>query len=448
MQETQANPRKAGDFMRPRKPPIEADRQGDLFKTPLEDIIDMKHELVRLAGFIPWDDFDRQFGSLYQPDRGRPAAPTRLPAGLHYLKEAFNLSDERTIKVWTENPYWQYFCGMKFFSHEVPIDPSQMTKWRKRVGEAGVEKMLAGTVHAARGMKMLRAGSFDKVNVDTTVQEKAAHYPTDARLYHDMRKKLVRMAEENGVALRQSYARLGKEALFQAGRYAHARQMKRAKKRIKKLKTYLGRVVRDIRRKTEGDERKQAVFCEALTLADRLLSQKRGDSKKLYSVHAPEVECIAKGKAHKKYEFGVKVSVAATSREGFVIGMLALPGNPYDGHTLAASIEQVEKIIGRELSGDVFVDRGYRGHDYAGRAAVHIVGRIKRSARDAIEKWKRRRAAVEPEIGHLKNDGRLGRNYLKGTLGDKLNAVLCGCGQNIRKLLAFLFRPPAPMCRA
>ena len=428
--------------MKPKSPPIDADRQGDMFRTLLEDIIDMNHELVRLAGFIPWDELDREYGALYRPDTGRPGAPTRLLVGLHYLKEASNLSDERTVKAWTENPYWQYFCGMKYFEHKPPIDPTTMTKWRQKLGEDKLEKMLAATVRAGLDMKMLRPKSFDKVNVDTTVQEKAVHYPTDARLYFDMREKLVRMVREHGVELRQSYVRLSKVALFQAGRYAHARQMKRAKKQIKKLRTHLGCVVRDIRRKIEGDAARQAAFREPLELADRLLSQKRTDSNKLYSIHAPETECIAKGKTHKKYEFGVKVSVATTSREGFVIGMRALPGNPYDGHTLSGSIEQAGRVIGRELDGDVFADRGYRGHDYEGRALVHIVARIKKSCRKAMENWMRRRAAVEPEIGHMKNDGRLGRNYLKGAVGDCLNAILCGCGQNIRKLLAFLGARP------
>jgi len=429
--------------MKPRKPPIEADRQGDIFKVLLEDIIDMKHELVRLAGYIPWADFDREFGALYQADRGRPAEPTRLLVGLHYLKESSNLSDERTIKVWTENPYWQYFCGMKYFEHRVPVDPSQMTRWRKKVGEAGVEKLLAGTVRAALDMKALRPQSFQKVNVDTTVQEKAIHYPTDARLYYDMREKLVRMAEANGVELRQSYVRLGKGALFQVGRYTHARQMKRAAKKIRKLRTYLGCVARDIERKIEGDGERQEVFRGALALAGRVMAQKRTDSKKVYSVHAPEVECISKGKSHKKYEFGVKVSIATTSREGIVIGMRSLPGNPYDGHTLSGSIAQAQRIIARELEGDVFVDNGYKGHDYDGCATVHIVGRIKRKIQDAMGRWEKRRAAVEPEIGHLKNDGRLGRNYLLGALGDTLNALLCGSGQNLRKLLAFLSGRPA-----
>jgi transposase, IS5 family len=429
--------------MKPRKPPIEADRQADIFKVLLEDIIDMKHELVRLAGYIPWDEFDKEFGGHYQADRGRPAEPTRLLVGLHYLKEAEKLSDEKTIRMWLQNPYWQYFCGMKYFEHRLPIDPSQMTRWRQKVGEAGIEKMLAGTVQAAFDMKLLPPKSFRKVNVDTTVQEKAIHYPNDARLYYDMREKLVRMAKENRVKLRQSYVNVGKKELYQVGRYTHARQMQRAAKHRKKLKTYLGRVIRDIQRKIEGDPGRQTAFREALALAGRVMAQKRTDSKKVYSVHAPEVECISKGKTHKKYEFGVKVGVVTTSREGLVIGMNSLPGNPYDGHTLSASIEQARRISAREIDGDIFVDKGYRGHDYKGSATVHVVGRIKKSVHDALSKCKKRRAAIEPEIGHMKNDGLLGRNFLSGALGDMLNAILCGCGHNIRKLLAFLLvRPP------
>lgn len=435
-------------MMKPRKPPIESDRQEELFKTRLEDIIDMKHELVRLAGFIPWEELERDYCSLYHADKGRPAESVRLLVGLHYLKEAFNLSDERTVREWVENPYWQYFCGMKYFEHRVPIDPTTMTKWRKKVGDEKLEKMLAATVKAGVIMKVLKPTSFAKVNVDTTVQEKAVHHPTDARLYHDMREKLVRMAKESGVELRQSYVRVGKQVLHQVGRYTHARQMQRAAKNIRKLKTLLGRVVRDVQRKIEGDAEKQRIFREALALAARVLTQKRKDSGKVYSVHAPEVECISKGKSHKKYEFGVKVSVAVTSREGFVIGACALPGNPYDGHTLSGSIEQAQRVAGRELDGDIFVDRGYRGHGYEGSATVYIVGQIKKSLRDALSGWKRRRAAVEPEIGHMKYDGRLGRNYLSGTLGDKLNALLCGCGHNIRKLLSYLNRRPTLVPKA
>jgi transposase, IS5 family len=434
-------------LMKPRKPQIEADRQRDIFKTPLEEIIDMKHELVRLSAFIPWGEFDKEFGGLYQADKGRPATSTRLMVGLHYLKEAEKLSDEKTVRIWVQNPYWQYFCGMKYFEHRLPIDPSQMTRWRQKVGEAGIEKMLAGTVSAAFDMKLLPPKSFRKVNVDTTVQEKAIHYPTDARLYHDMRESLVRTAKENGVELRQSYTRLAQKELYQVGRYTHARKMQEAAKHKRKLKTYLGRVYRDIQRKIERDPDKQKVFSDALALAERVLAQKRTDSKKVYSIHAPEAECISKGKAHKKYEFGVKVGVVTTNREGLVIGMNSLPGNPYDGRTLSASIEQAQRITAREIDGDIFVDKGYRGHDYKGNATVHVVGHIKKSVRDALSRCKKRRAAIEPEIGHMKNDGLLGRNFLSGALGDMLNAILCGCGHNIRKLLAFLGRKPALAAR-
>ena len=219
---------------------------------------------------------------------------------------------------------------------------------------------------------------------------------------------------------------------MKAGRYAHARQMKRAHREIKRLKTYLGRVVRDIVRKLATRQDLQPVFHGELTLAGRLLTQKRQDKNKLYSLHAPEVECISKGKAHKKYEFGVKVSVASTNRDNFVVGMLAEPGNPYDGHTLGRILEQARRIAGRSVKRG-FVDRGYRGHDIQ-EPQILISGR-KQGLTSQMKKELKRRSAVEPMIGHMKNDGKLGRNYLLGTLGDAINALLCGAGHNIRLIL-------------
>lgn len=428
--------------MKPKKPQIETEKQEDLFKVKLEDVIDKTHELARLADFIPWEQLDKEYGTMYNATHGRPGHPTRLMAGLHYLKEAFGISDEGLMLHWVENPYWQYFCGMKYFEHKAPMNPTSLGKWRKRMGPQKLEKMLGATVEAAQRMKLLKARSFEKLNVDTTVQEKAVHYPTDARLYYDMRKHLVRQAKAHGIVLRQSYVRLAKNALFSASRYAHARQMKRARKKIKKLKTYLGCVLRDIQRKTEKDRELHAELAPLLQLAARLLEQKRHDKNKLYSIHAPEVECIAKGKAHKKYEFGVKVGLVTTSKEGFALAMQAHHGNPYDGHTLAAGLAQAGRIIGKELRGDVYVDQGYRGHGYEGAAQIHIVGRIKKSFSRATRKWMKRRAAIEPEIGHMKSQGCLGKNYLLGKLGDKINALLCGCGHNIRKLLKFLRAKP------
>jgi transposase, IS5 family len=426
--------------MKPKKPP-NTDPQKDLFRVELEDIIDHRHPMVTLSTQIPWEDFDAAFSPRYCADNGRPAIATRLMVGLHYLKHTFDLSDAEVVVRWVENPYWQYFCGMKYFEHEPPIDPSSMSRWRSKQGEAGAEELLAATVKAGLRSGVVKPSSFLRINVDTTVQEKAAAHPTDARLYQRMRERLASLARRQGVELRQSYARKGKNALMMAGRYAHARRMSQSRREIRNLRTYLGRVKRDVERKIMGNAYLERVFAEALAMAQRLLDQKRDGKNKLYSIHAPEVECISKGKAHKKYEFGVKVGVVTTSRDNFVIGMKALAGNPYDGHTLSACVAQAERMTGKEITGDVFVDRGYRKHDYKGSANVNI-GKSRRGLCPTMRKWMKRRAAIEPIIGHMKNDGKLGRNWLKGTEGDSINALLCGCGQNLRKLLrkAFLLR--------
>ena len=422
--------------MIPQKTQCDTELQGDLFRVELIDLVDKRHSLALLADQIPWGDFDEAFEPLYCPDNGRCGIPTRLMVGLHYLKHAYDLSDEETVARWVENPYWQYFCGSKWFEYDLPVDPSSMTNWRKKIGEAGAEEMLAGTIKAGLKSGVIKKSSFKKVNVDTTVQEKAVTFPTDAKLYNRMREKLMKAAKENDVPLRQSYVRLGKRSLLMVSRYMHARQAKRAKRELKKLRNYLGRVARDIERKISGDAAKEALFDELLAMAHRLFNQKRNDKNKLYSIHAPETECISRGKAHKKYEFGVKVGVVTTSGDNFVIGMKALHGNPYDGHTLAACVEQACRLTGKELDGEVFVDRGYRKHDYEGPAKVHVVGKGIKRAKRSHRKWLKRRSAIEPLIGHMKTDGKLGRNYLAGIEGDKVNAVLCGCGQNFRKLLA------------
>lgn len=420
--------------MTPKRPPQESEKQSDMFRVELEGLVNLEHSLVRLAEQIPWEQFDEAFDPLYCTDNGRPAIATRLMVGLHYLKHTYNLSDEDTVARWAENPYWQFFCGMKYFEYDVPIDPSSMTRWRNKVGEAGAEQMLSATVVAGLKQGVIKPKSFKRVIIDTTVQEKAIRYPMDSQLHYTMREKLVAMAAEHGVELRQSYTRLAKKSLLMASRYAHARQMKRAKRERKKLKNYLGCVMRDIERKIRGNKKLQEAFAQLMAMAGRLMEQQRTSKNKLYSLHAPEVECISKGKAHKRYEFGVKVGIVTTVKESFVIGMKTFPGNPYDGHTLAQNIASAENITGRKLEGDILVDRGYRKHNYEGPATVHIVG-LKKKEKPWQWKWKRRRAAIEPIIGHMKNDGHLGRNQLAGAQGDKINPILCGAGQNIRKLL-------------
>ena len=425
--------------MKPKKSPHHS-RQQALFHVRLDTLVDPAHPLIQLAAKIDWHRLENELAKPFHEYQGAPAKPVRLMAGLQYLKHTYNLSDEVLLHRWVENPYWQFFCGRLYFEYEPPIVPTSMTKWRNLHGD-NLEILLSATIDTGLATGTITPGSLDKINVDTTVQEKAITFPTDAKLFHRMREKLVKLAARWHLKLRQSYRRVSKTALVNCGRFFHARQPKKAKRQIRRLKTYLRRVRNDIARKIAGQATLEHEFEAFLSMADRLLSQKRDDKKKLYSLHAPEVECIAKGKAHKKYEFGNKASFATTSREGFVLGAMGLHGSPYDGHTLPGQLEQAARLCGREnIEGDVFVDLGYRGHGYSGPARIHICGRgVKRPEADGrLKRWRQRRAAIEPVIGHMKNDGRLGRNWLKGEQGDRTNVILSACGWNLRLILARL----------
>ncbi len=406
--------------------------QSDLFRLKLTNLIDLRHELCRLADQIHWQALVDQFGALYS-DNGRPGVPIRLMAGLHYLKHTFGLSDEAVVKGWKENPYWQYFCGEEYFQHQLPINPSQMTRFRDRLGPNGCEQLFKLTITTGLVAKVVKPAHFKQVTVDTSVQEKAIAFPTDSRLYHKARVWLVRLAKRSKIPLRQSYLRKGKQALFMQHRYAAASQMRRARREQKRVKIYLGRVYRDILRQLPDQSGSvNAQFAEAMALVARLLVQQRHDKNKLYSLHAPEVECIAKGKAHKKYEFGVKVSLTATQKKNFIVGALSLPGHPYDGHTLSKALHQVRKLTGTRPQ-QCFVDRGYRGHDVK-NTRVYIAGQ-RHGITPALRRALKRRNAIEPIIGHTKHDGLMGRNYLKGRTGDAMNAILAAAGHNLRIIL-------------
>lgn len=409
--------------------------QEKLFQSRLDQQLNPKHPLFQLSQQIEWNFFEREFGDLYAEQMGRPGIPTRLLVGLHYLKHAFNESDESVVEKWVENPYWQYFCGYQYFQHELPCHPTSLVKWRQRIKAEGVEKMLREILSTAQRTGALQTKDLARVNVDTTVQEKAIAFPTDARLYEKARVAVVRQAQRASVQLRQSYKQVGKKALYNQSRYARARQINRAKKETKKLRNYLGRVLRDVERKLPEPSPK---FKELLKSAGRIHQQEKDSSPKLYSVHAPEVECIAKGKAHKKYEFGCKVAIVTTSKSNWVIGVAAHHGNPYDGATLKSSIDQAERLTSVRAK-EAFVDRGYRGKEHHPEdVKIHITGQHK--AKGALKKHFKRRNAIEPVIGHEKQDHGLGRNHLKGQEGDRINALLAGCGFNLRKLLrAFSF---------
>ena len=406
--------------------------QGDLFRSRLDQILNRRHPLYRLADSIDWSLFDSEFGPLYVENFGRPGLPIRLLVGLHYLKHAYNVSDEAVVERFLENPYWQYFCGFEFFQHEFPLDPTTLVKWRKRIGPKGMEKLLQVTIETAKSKEYVTEKHLERVNVDTTVQEKAVAFPTDARLYHKARRILVRLAKREGIDLRQSYERLGKRAFIMQGRYSHARQTNRAKREQRRLRLYLGRVIRDIERKCPAPDTLLATMLER---AKQIFDQKRNDSNKLYSMQAPEVECIAKGKAHKKYEFGCKVSLVSTSKDNWIVGVQAIHGNPYDGHTLKESLDQAQAITGWRPQ-HAYCDKGYKGNPAVlGNTEIHLANKKKKSMKASEWKWYRRRSGIEPIIGHVKQDHRMDRNYLKGEDGDRINAILAGCGFNIRKLL-------------
>jgi transposase, IS5 family len=404
----------------------------DLFRQRLENIIDMRHELIKLSEIIDWSSLSEEFGSFYSEGVGRPAKPIRLMAGLILLQHTYDLSDEEIALRWRENPYWQYFCGFEYFHHACPIDPTSLIKWRQRIGGKGCEKILSLTIQAGIESEVVTKRDFKRVIVDTTVQEKNIAFPTDSALYLTGLEKLVGISKDLGIKLRQPYTRKAKTLSVQIGRYAHARQFKRMRKSLRTLKCFLGRVFRDVKRKASPELLQNKDLAHLLPLIEKLLNQTKDSKNKIYSLHAPEVECIAKGKARKPYEFGNKVALAVPLKKSFVIGIESLQGNPYDGHTLKGSLEQIQKLTGIKVD-QAFVDQGYRNHNVQNVEVFH--SRQKRGVTKTIKQHLKRRQAIEPIIGHLKQDGKLGRNYLKGVLGNEINALLSGAGFNIRTIL-------------
>ena len=351
-------------------------RSDDLFRARLDQIIRVSHPLVRLADVMPWDAIVEQVAELLPPTpegAGRASLPVRMMVGLLYLKYAYDLSDDQVLERWLESPYMQYFTGEVYFQHELPCDPSSLTRWRNRLDEAGAEELLAQTIDAAKSLKAIRPRELQVVTIDTTVQEKNIAHPTDSRLLEVARAKLAEQAAEAGIKLRQSYARVGPRLSHQAGRYAHARQFKRMRRVMRQQRTIVGRLLRDIDRKATPAQKED--LAETLHRAERLKDQQPKSKNKLYAFHAPEVECISKGKARQPYEFGVKASFAVTTKKGLIVGARSFPGNPYDGNTLAEQLEQTAILTDTPVK-TALVDLGYRGrlqHPLADALAGHFL---------------------------------------------------------------------------
>jgi len=443
-------------------------------------IRNQRHPLVVLASRLPWQEIEASVAHLFgrkartgktlpgidlfgepvqwgpiRPNAGRPRLPLRTMIALLYLKHAFNESDEGVVRRFAETPVWQYFAGRTHFEQALPCEATSLVKFRALLGEEGVEELLAQTLNAALHMKLIATKELSTLIVDTTVQPKAVAHPTDAKLLETARAKLVQAAKEAGVPLKQTFAKEGKGLHFMAGRYAHARQFKRLLRVIKRQRTIVARMAREIQRKASTlaqalREGLQAPLAKAQQIVNQ--SAKRHNdsaSPKLYAWHAPEVECIAKGKSRTPYEFGVKVGVACTLWGNLIVGVRAFAGRPYDGHTLAEQLEQANILMqdSQQRATTVYADLGYRGVD-AQNPGVVIKHRGKFKSLSASERrLLKRRQAIEPLIGHLKQDHRLGRCHLKGAQGDRLHAVLSAAGYNLRWLLRMIAKKGVPFLR-
>jgi len=426
---------KLGDEM---KPKFQEHMIEQLVNPLLVNIIDLNHPLVKLGDAINWEKIEEVFSKSYHDSKGRPGKRIRLMIGLHYLKYSYNLSDEEVLYRWLENPYWQYFTGEKVFQTELPIDSSSMTKFRKRLKEEELDELLYETLRLGFESGYLKSEDVSDVAVDTTVQEKQIKYPTDIQLYYDFIVLLNRFKDKYGLKLHNSYIVWGKKMLRRYSGYVHAKQYRRASKTVRKMRNRSFKLYRAIERQLSSEGKGLEEFLRLQEIYENLLERKKNSKNKLYSLWAPEVECISKGKIHKRYEFGVKTGIVCSLSKGFVFGCKVFRGNPFDGRTLKENLQSVEEKL--SFFGKLkraFVDLGYRGHNYAGEVEVYVVPRsLKRYDKEMKEKMKRR-SVVEAVISHMKRMCRLDKNLLHGHQGDMINAKFSAIGHNLRLLMAF-----------
>ena len=419
--------------MKPKTPSRE--KQGHLLYPDLLDQLNPKHPLLALAQKFPWALLEKEFGQFYS-SVGRPAKPIRLMVGLLLLKQTENLSDERVVEAWIQNPYYQAFCGVEHFQWSVPCDPSDLVHFRKRIGEEGMEKIFKASV-ALHGKAALER----EVVIDTTVQEKNITFPTDTKLRVKVISRCWKLAAEEGVQLRRSYRRELKKTL----RIVRFNKSRDAKKQvlvtaaIRRVKTMANALLRDVMRKLPKNS--LVARQRELETYHRAVNQKRKDKNKIYSLHEPDVLCIGKGKEHKKYEFGSKAAIAMTKTHCIIVGAKSFTRNEYDGATLNEILPQIEVVLGK-IPDTAFCDRGFRGRKRVVGTAI-VLPKAPSSEASEYDKRKARknfgrRSAIEPVIGHLKKDFRLARNYLKGAIGDAMNLLLAAAAFNCRKWMNIL----------
>lgn len=405
--------------------------QRDLFRPMLVDFIDMRHELVLLGNKIEWHYFEKELDEYYSPI-GRPSMPIRLMVGCLLLKRIYNLGDETLAEAWKMNPYMQHFCGMTHFEHHFPCDPSDFVHFRKRIGEKGVEKIFTYSV-------LLHGDKANEKQVlsDTTVQENNTTFPTDAKLAKKVIDKCNDIAKRAGIIQRQTYIRVSKQLLRDTYNPKHPKRVLKARKAGKKLKTIAGRLISELERTLNQEQ--LIFFSQDLELYKLVINQKISDTNKIYSLHKPFTCCIAKGKAHKQYEFGNKIGLITTAKTLIITGIKAYVGNPHDSKTIEPLLNQI-KENGLNIPKEVIYDRGGKGQSQIGTTTISTPDNkpLKRDTEYQRKKKRikfRRRAAIEPVIGHLKSNFRMGQNYLHGSLSPQINAFLAATGWNLKKLM-------------
>lgn len=407
---------------------IKAQNQSSFFFT-LEDTLNQKHPLYILSNRVNWKLFEDEFSPLYCEDNGRPAKPIRLMVGLLILKHLRNVSDESVVEQWSENLYYQYFCGQQEFVSAAPCEASELVHFRKRIGESGIELILKESI---------RINGDDSndghVSVDTTVQEKNITFPTDAKLHKKIIKKCLAIAKDLEVTVRQTYTRTLKRLSIDQRFRNHPKNKSKARKADKKVRIIAGRLVRELERKLNST----SIYQTDIELFKQVLGQKRNSKDKIYSLHEPQTKCISKGKEHKKYEFGNKASIVFTQNTGVIVGAMGFR-NEFDGHTLEPALIQTQRLVGK-VPKQAAVDRGYRGIKQIGETQILIPDRFnnKKLTKYQQKKLKQahiKRAAIEPIIGHLKTDHRLGRNFYKGIVGDNINIMLAAAAFNFKRMM-------------
>ena len=402
----------------------------------LVDFIDDKHELVLLSEKIDWDYFEKEFSPLYSKT-GNPSHPIRFMVGCLLLKHLYNLGDETLASAWIMNPYMQHFCGRVFFEHQFPCDPSNFVHFRKRIGEKGIEKIFSYSVR----MHDAKTSTSNFVLSDTTVQENNTTFPTDAKLCKKVIDYCNKIAENEGIKQRQRYTKVSKQLVRNTYNGKHPKRAKLARKSQRQLKTIAMRLIRELERNFTAEQ--QEFYRESMELYTKAATQKRNDTDKVYSLHKPFTRCIAKGKAHKQYEFGNKVGLVTTSNKGkkIILGIKAFLQTPYDGHTIEPLLEQME-TGGQQLPKELVYDRGGKGKSEIKGVKISIPG-VPRKTDTAYQKHTKRkkfrtRAAIEPIIGHLKTDFRLAQNYFLGETGPQINALLSATAWNMKKMMEIL----------